>query len=141
MNKMISSFWLKNIKRKFLPNHLLGRFVAIIVFPLVLLEIALGGFFYTRHWDTLSHRLARDISGEIETIAEWVQESTQAPFGQPGGRVNEDTRPARGHTRPRERAEAAVHKRQAAEGRSGKPHADVVGALKRLHCAKHKAQW
>ena len=72
MKTITSSFWFKNFKHRYLPNHLLGRFVAIIVFPLILLEIAVGGFFYTRHWDTLSRRLAQDISGEIQSVAEWV---------------------------------------------------------------------
>ena len=70
--KKISSLWFRNLKRKWLPNHLLGRFVAISFLPLISLEIALGGFFYARHWDTLSHRLAKDISGEIQSVAEWV---------------------------------------------------------------------
>ncbi|MBP5344553.1 MAG: HAMP domain-containing protein [Alphaproteobacteria bacterium] len=70
--KKISSLWVRSLKRKLLPNHLLGRFVAISFLPLISLEIALGGFFYARHWDALSHRLARDISGEIQSVAEWV---------------------------------------------------------------------
>ena len=75
MKKITSSFWFRNLKHKVLPTHLLGRFVAIIVLPLILLELAIGGFFYTRHWDTLSRRLAQDISGEIQTIAEWVNQT------------------------------------------------------------------
>ena len=72
MKKMTTSFWMRNLKRKLLPNHLLGRLVAISFVPLLILELALGGFFYARHWDALSRRLARDISGEIQSIAEWV---------------------------------------------------------------------
>ena len=78
--KKISSLWLRNLKRKLLPSHLLGRFVAISFLPLLTLEMALGGFFYARHWDALSHRLARDISGEIQSVAEWVDTTTISDF-------------------------------------------------------------
>jgi len=74
--KKISSLWFRNLKRKLLPNHLLGRFVAISFLPLITFELALGAFFYARHWDALSHRLARDISGEIQSVAEWVDLTT-----------------------------------------------------------------
>ena len=78
-------------------------------------------------WRALAHMFGAVTTGRSTLVSDIART------------LRADTRPARGHTRPRERAEAAVHKRQAAEGRSGKPHADAVGALKRLYCAKHKA--
>lgn len=63
------------MKKRFLPNGLLGRFILIILLPLIIVQFSLGIFFYNRHWDTVSHRLARDIFGEIELVADVVNES------------------------------------------------------------------
>ncbi len=60
--------WMKNLKRAIIPNGLLGRFFLIILLPLVVVQFSLGLFFYNRHWETVSHRLARDIYGEIQLV-------------------------------------------------------------------------
>ena len=68
--------WIKSFRKTVLPNGLLGRFFLIILLPLIIVQLSLGIFFYNRHWDTVSHRLARDIYGEVELVADIVNTST-----------------------------------------------------------------
>ncbi len=63
--------FLKSITTFILPKSLLYRFILIILIPLVLLQTIILIFFYDRHWNTISRRLASDIIGEIE-IATYV---------------------------------------------------------------------
>ncbi len=63
---------LKIVKLRFIPRSLLYRFILIILLPLILLQTILFIFFYDRHWDTISRRLATDIAGEIQTIADYI---------------------------------------------------------------------
>ena len=64
--------WVKNLKRTIFPNGLIGRFCLIILLPLIVVQLTVGLVFYTHHWETISHRLARDISGEIQLVAEFI---------------------------------------------------------------------
>ena len=61
------------IKKHILPTHLLARFVLIILLPMVSLQTVMVIFFYNRHWDTVSRQLASNVTGEIESVAEWVK--------------------------------------------------------------------
>ncbi len=63
---------LKMFKLRFIPRSLFYRFILIILLPLILLQTILFIFFYDRHWDTISRRLATDIAGEIQTIADYI---------------------------------------------------------------------
>ena len=63
----------KYIKKNILPTHLLARFVLIILVPMILLQTLVAIFFYNRHWDTISRQLATSVTGEIESVAEWVK--------------------------------------------------------------------
>ena len=56
-----------------LPKTLFYRFILIILLPLVILQISALTFFYTRHWDTLSRRLATNITGEIQFIIDTLE--------------------------------------------------------------------
>ena len=67
-----AKFITKQIKFRIIPKSLLYRFVLIILLPLILLQTILFVFFYERHWNTVSRRLALDISGEIQTIADYI---------------------------------------------------------------------
>lgn len=58
--------------KRILPKHLLARFVLIILVPLISLQALIGIYFYNKHWDTISRRLADDVVGEIKVIADWV---------------------------------------------------------------------
>jgi len=50
------------------PKALLPRFILIVLFPLLLLQLVAAFVFYDHHWSSVSRRLANDIAGEIETI-------------------------------------------------------------------------
>ena len=63
----------KFIKKNILPTHLLARFVLIILIPMILLQTLVAIFFYNRHWDTVSRQLATGVTGEIESVVEWVK--------------------------------------------------------------------
>ena len=68
MNKIF-----KFVKKHILPTHLLARFVLIILLPMIVLQMLIAIFFYNRHWDTVSRQLANSVTGEIESVAEWVK--------------------------------------------------------------------
>ena len=68
--------FLKFIKKNILPTHLLARFVLIILVPMILLQTLVAIFFYNRHWDTVSRQLATGVTGEIESVAEWVKSNS-----------------------------------------------------------------
>ena len=68
--------WIRNFKKTIIPNGLLGRFFLIILLPLIIVQFSLGLFFYNRHWETVSHRLARDIYGEIQLVANMINSSS-----------------------------------------------------------------
>ncbi len=74
----MTHYWIRNMKKRFLPNGLLGRFVLIILLPLIIVQFSVGVIFYHRHWETISHRLARDIVGEIEVVTSFVN-TTERP--------------------------------------------------------------
>lgn len=65
---------LRYVNVKISPKGLLTRFVLIIVFPLILLQIVASMVFFDSHWRTISRRLANDVAGEIETIIYMIEE-------------------------------------------------------------------
>ena len=65
---------LKIIRSKIFPQSLLKRFILIILLPLILLQAIIVIFFYDRHWDTVSKRLALDITGEIQFMADVIRQ-------------------------------------------------------------------
>lgn len=71
-------FWgheiIRYLKMTLLPKGLMYRFILIILLPLILLQTIVGIFFYDRHWSTLSRRLSYDITGEIETVAFFIEQ-------------------------------------------------------------------
>lgn len=75
----MTNYWIRNMRKKFLPNGLIGRFLLIILLPLIIVQLSVGMIFYNRHWDTISHRLARDIVGEIEIVINFVNNSSLEP--------------------------------------------------------------
>lgn len=64
---------LRFIKKHVLPTHLMARFVLIILLPMIVLQMLIATFFYNRHWDTVSRQLANNVTGEIESVAEWIK--------------------------------------------------------------------
>ena len=62
--------WIK----RYLPRTLLGRSLLIIVSPLVLLQLIAAYIFYERHWDTVTHRLAGTLAGEVALIVTFLED-------------------------------------------------------------------
>ncbi|MFN4309147.1 MAG: ATP-binding protein [Ferrovibrio sp.] len=58
--------WLK----RFLPRSLFGRWLLLLVAPIVVLQALLAYIFYERHWDTVTRRLALGLAGEIALLIE-----------------------------------------------------------------------
>lgn len=71
--KQIFNLLLRHVKYRLLPRSLLYRFILIILLPLILLQTIVFIIFYDRHWDTISRRLALDISGEIQTVVDYIE--------------------------------------------------------------------
>ena len=63
-----------NVLKQYLPRSLFGRSVLIIVTPLVLLQIVSAFVFYQSHWEKVSERLARGLTGEIVALVELMQQ-------------------------------------------------------------------
>lgn len=68
----------RSVKRV-LPRGLFGRALLIIVTPAVLLQVLATWFFFDRHWETVSRRLAFAAAGEVALFVNVAEESTSAP--------------------------------------------------------------
>lgn len=82
-NKLLDFFktlagWIKYgltaLRKKCLPQSLLYRFVLIILVPLLFLQAVVMIVFFDRHWDTVGHRLAQDVAGEIGVLSEIIKQ-------------------------------------------------------------------
>jgi two-component system osmolarity sensor histidine kinase EnvZ len=62
-----------SLLKRILPRRLLGRSLLIILAPLVLLQIAATWFFFDRHYDVITKRLAQGIAGGVATIIEMLK--------------------------------------------------------------------
>ena len=65
-------YGLTALRKKCLPQSLLYRFVLIILVPLLFLQAVVMIVFFDRHWDTVSHRLAQDVAGEIAFLGNMI---------------------------------------------------------------------
>src|SRR3990172_7070812 len=54
--------------KRFLPRTLFGRWLFLLVTPVVVLQIVVTLVFYQSHWDTVTRRLALGVAGEIALI-------------------------------------------------------------------------
>lgn len=54
--------------KRMMPRGLFGRWLLLLVLPVVLLQIFSAYIFYERHWDAVSRRLALGVAGEIATL-------------------------------------------------------------------------
>ncbi|MBP5534060.1 MAG: HAMP domain-containing histidine kinase [Alphaproteobacteria bacterium] len=68
------AFLCKKLKGKIFPKSLLGRFILIILLPLIALQIVASMVFFEHHWYLISRRLANDIAGEVNTLAYVLEE-------------------------------------------------------------------
>ena len=54
--------------RSYLPKTLFSRMLAIILLPMILVQIITVFIFYERHWDTVTRHMAQNLAGEIALI-------------------------------------------------------------------------
>ena len=57
-----------NPLRILLPRGLFWRAAIIMFIPLIMVQATVVYIFYERHWDTVSHQLAMDVSGDVLSI-------------------------------------------------------------------------
>ena len=56
------------LSKRLLPRSLFGRWLLLLVAPVVVLQALLTYIFYERHWDTVTRRLALGLAGEIAVV-------------------------------------------------------------------------
>ena len=66
---------LRTLPKRLLPKTFFGRFLMIIVTPVLLLQLIVGFVFFDRHWTAMSSRLAFAVAGEIELIGKRVEKA------------------------------------------------------------------
>lgn len=64
---------LRRLRRRILPNGLFGRFMLIVILPLLLTQAVLAHYFFTRHWDSVSRWLASGVVGEVALLVELIE--------------------------------------------------------------------
>ena len=65
----------KYIRSYVFPQRLMRRFILIILLPLILLQAVISVFFYDRHWEVIAKRLALDVTGEIQIVANVINQN------------------------------------------------------------------
>lgn len=60
--------------KRFLPRTLFGRSLMIMVTPVVLAQLLATYWFYDRHWEELTKRLAFGVAGEIAMVIDELQD-------------------------------------------------------------------
>ncbi len=65
--KRIFDFF-KKIFKSIFPKNLLGRFILIVLMPLIALQIVAGYIFFDTHWSLISRRLAENITSQIKIL-------------------------------------------------------------------------
>lgn len=65
--------------KRLLPRSLFGRWLVLLVAPVVVLQALLTYVFYERHWDAVTRRLGLSIAGEIAVVID-TREYGSDPF-------------------------------------------------------------
>ena len=60
--------------RPFIPDSLFGRFLLIIVLPMVLVQLIAAYVFYERHWNSVSRHMGAALAGEVAMLTEILEE-------------------------------------------------------------------
>lgn len=63
--------WKVRLKR-LLPRGMLGRSLAIILTPAILVQMIAAWIFYDRHWEALTRRMAEGVGGEIALLLDEI---------------------------------------------------------------------
>jgi two-component system, OmpR family, osmolarity sensor histidine kinase EnvZ len=61
--------------KKVLPRSLFGRFLIILVTPLILVQVVMGYIFFDRHTETILRLLSQTIAGDIQMVIEMAEDS------------------------------------------------------------------
>lgn len=64
--------------RDYLPKSLFGRMLAIIMIPMILVQLVTVLIFYERHWDSVTRQMAHALAGEIALLADRAGNQMQA---------------------------------------------------------------
>lgn len=72
--------------KKIIPQTLFARSLLIIITPALLLQLMVGIFFFDRHWDAMTERLAQAVAGEI-SLALQTFDSQDNSLPEQGGEV------------------------------------------------------
>ncbi|MDA0368056.1 MAG: ATP-binding protein [Proteobacteria bacterium] len=64
--------------KRMLPKTLLGRSIAIVVAPVVFLQIILAIVFFDNHWDSVTRRLSLGIAGDISMVIRLLDGANEA---------------------------------------------------------------
>ncbi len=69
--------------KRFIPQTLFARSLLIIITPALLLQLMVGIFFFDRHWDAMTERLAQAVAGEISLALKSVELENNAFLDRP----------------------------------------------------------
>ena len=58
--------------RTYLPKTLFGRMLAIILVPMILVQVITVFIFYERHWDTVTRYMASSLASEISLLVDEI---------------------------------------------------------------------
>ena len=65
-----------NVIKKMLPRTLFGRSLLILATPILLTQVITTYIFFDRHWERMTDRLAYAVAGEIEIIADQIEQTS-----------------------------------------------------------------
>lgn len=64
-----------SLLKRLIPQSLFGRFLLIILAPMVLAQLIATYMFYERHWDSISRNMSASLAGEIAIIASGMRDA------------------------------------------------------------------
>lgn len=65
----------KSTIKKMFPRTLFGRSLLILVTPVVLIQMVTTYFFFDRHWEKMTDRLAFSVAGEIAVLVDRIEQA------------------------------------------------------------------
>ena len=68
--------------KRFLPKTLLGRAVAIVILPILVMQLIVAYIFFTAHWDTVTARMAEAVAGEVALATDLYRQDPTASRAQ-----------------------------------------------------------
>ena len=68
--------------KRFLPKSLYGRAVAIVILPVLVMQILVTYIFFNAHWDNVTARMSEAVAGEVALAVELYREAPSAETAQ-----------------------------------------------------------